>query len=83
MAPFRSFDPVDLDPATCDRIIERAGEDRTPLEAIESQFGPRGGCREKEAIRLMRHPIESSGFWMGRKRVSARTTLEQCYGKAA
>lgn len=52
------------------RIIEMAWEDRTPFEAIETQFG----LPEKETIRLMRREMKASSFRMWRKRVSGRVT---------
>ncbi len=53
-----------------DRIIEMAWEDRTPFEAIETQFG----LSEKEVIALMRKEMKRSSFEMWRKRMAGRTT---------
>lgn len=53
-----------------DRIIEMAWEDRTPFEAIESQFG----LLEKEVIGLMRSQMKASSFKMWRKRTEGRAT---------
>ncbi len=53
-----------------DRIIEMAWEDRTPFEAIESQFG----LPEAEVIRLMRKELSPGGFRRWRARVSGRGT---------
>ena len=53
-----------------DRIIEMAWEDRTPFEAIESQFG----LSEPQVIALMRQQIKASSFKIWRKRVSGRKT---------
>ena len=53
-----------------DRIIEMAWEDRTPFEAIETQFG----LQEKHVITLMRRYMTTSSFKMWRKRVNARST---------
>jgi len=50
-----------------DRIIEMAWEDRTPFEAIESQFG----LSESEVIKLMRNQLKRSSFVMWRKRVNS------------
>ena len=50
-----------------DRIIEMAWEDRTPFEAIESQFG----LSENEVIKLMRNQLKRSSFVMWRKRVNS------------
>ncbi|MCG9891839.1 MAG: TIGR03643 family protein [Thermosynechococcaceae cyanobacterium MS004] len=65
----------ELDPETCDRVIEMAWEDRTPFEAIEVQFN----LSEKEVIALMRREMKHSSFKMWRARVSGRSTkhLEQ------
>ncbi|WP_291726134.1 TIGR03643 family protein [Bernardetia sp.] len=53
-----------------DRIIEMAWEDRTPFDAILSQFG----ITEKETITLMRREMKPSSFQMWRKRVQGRKT---------
>jgi len=53
-----------------DRIIEMAWEDRTPFEAIESQFG----LSEKAVIVLMRREMKASSFNMWRKRTQGRST---------
>ncbi|SIN69400.1 TIGR03643 family protein [Algoriphagus halophilus] len=50
-----------------DRIIEMAWEDRTPFEAIESQFG----LSESQVIKLMRRELKESSFKMWRKRVNS------------
>lgn len=50
-----------------DRIIEMAWEDRTPFEAIETQFG----VSEAEVIKLMRKELKDSSFKMWRKRVNS------------
>ncbi|SMP08081.1 TIGR03643 family protein [Algoriphagus winogradskyi] len=50
-----------------DRVIEMAWEDRTPFEAIETQFG----IREAEVIKLMRRELKESSFKMWRKRVNS------------
>ncbi|TVR84741.1 MAG: TIGR03643 family protein [Saprospirales bacterium] len=55
---------------TTDRIIEMAWEDRTPFEAIESQFG----LSEKEVITLMRKSLKRASFCRWRKRVAGRKT---------
>jgi uncharacterized protein (TIGR03643 family) len=60
----------DLDPETIDSIIEMAWEDRTPMEAIETQFG----LQEKQVIALMRQQMKESSFQMWRKRVTNRKT---------
>jgi len=50
-----------------DRVIEMAWEDRTPFEAIESQFG----LSESQVIKLMRRELKESSFKMWRKRVNS------------
>ncbi len=59
-----------LSPKTIDRIIEMAWEDRTPFEAIETQYG----LKEKDVISIMRRQMKASSFRMWRKRVSGRKT---------
>ena len=53
--------------AEIDRVIEMAWEDRTPFEAIESQFG----LPEQEVIKLMRSELKRSSFNRWRKRVNS------------
>ena len=60
-----------------DRIIEMAWEDRTPFEAIETQFG----LPEKEVIALMRAQMKRSSFEMWRKRMNGRSTKHQALRK--
>ncbi|MGR5092638.1 TIGR03643 family protein [Vibrio maritimus] len=52
------------------RIIEMAWEDRTPFEAIQSQFG----LSESEVIRFMRVRLKRGSFKLWRERVSGRAT---------
>ncbi len=63
---------------TTDRIIEMAWEDRTPFEAIASQFG----LNEAAVIQLMRRSMKPSSFRMWRKRVSGRSTKHQALRSA-
>jgi uncharacterized protein (TIGR03643 family) len=58
----------ELNSETLDRIVEMAWEDRTPFEAIESQFG----LQEAQVIALMRREMKSSSFKMWRKRMTSR-----------
>ncbi len=60
----------ELSVETIDRIIEMAWEDRTPFEAVETQFG----LSEKEVIAIMRRYMKESSFRMWRKRVTGRNT---------
>ncbi|MBE9037849.1 TIGR03643 family protein [aff. Roholtiella sp. LEGE 12411] len=59
-----------LDSETIDRIIEMAWEDRTPFDAIETQFG----LLEKQVIALMKLEMKESSFRMWRERVNKRKT---------
>lgn len=52
------------------RIIEMAWEDRTPFEAIESQFG----LNESAVIAVMRTQLQQRSFKRWRKRVTGRQT---------
>lgn len=52
------------------RIIEMAWEDRTPFEAIHTQFG----LSEADVIQLMRRSLKTSSFKLWRKRVAGRAT---------
>jgi uncharacterized protein (TIGR03643 family) len=60
----------ELSPEDVDRIIEMAWEDRTPFDAILSQFG----ITEGETIELMRRSMKQSSFKMWRARVQGRST---------
>ena len=59
-----------LSSADISRIIEMAWEDRTPFEAIESQFG----LNEAAVIKLMRAEMQAPSFRMWRTRVHGRAT---------
>ncbi|MEI7586029.1 TIGR03643 family protein [Runella sp.] len=61
---------MNLSDQDIDRILQMAWEDRTPFEAIETQFG----LPEKEVIALMRSQMKRSSFEMWRKRMNGRTT---------
>ena len=50
-----------------DRIIEMAWEDRTPFEAIKTQFK----LSEAQVIALMRKELKKSSFHLWRKRVNS------------
>lgn len=62
-----------LDERDIDRIVAMAWEDRTPFDAIESQFG----LNEGEVIQLMRYEMKPSSWRMWRKRVQGRSTKHQ------
>jgi uncharacterized protein (TIGR03643 family) len=53
-----------------DRIIQMAWEDRTPFEAIESQFG----LKQADVIRFMRTELKSSSFKLWRTRTNGQQT---------
>lgn len=59
-----------LTPDEIDRVIEMAWEDRTPFDAITSQFG----LSEQQTIELMRREMKPSSFRMWRARVQGRAT---------
>ena len=59
-----------LTEADVDRIIEMAWEDRTPFDAIETQFG----LTEQAVIELMRRELKPSSWRMWRARVQGRAT---------
>ena len=61
---------IELTPQDIDRIIEMAWEDRTPFEAILTQFG----LTEAEVIKLMRREMKASSWRMWRARVQGRAT---------
>ncbi|MCS6822204.1 MAG: TIGR03643 family protein [Microscillaceae bacterium] len=54
-----------LTPMEIDRIVEMAWEDRTPFDAIKSQFG----LREQEVIALMRRELKPHSWKLWRERV--------------
>ena len=64
---------VSLSDEQIDRVIEMAWEDRTPFDAILSQFG----LKEQDVISLMRKEMKSSSFKMWRARVQGRNTKHQ------
>jgi uncharacterized protein (TIGR03643 family) len=64
---------IELTAEQTDRIIEMAWEDRTPFEAIFTQFG----LRESEVVRLMRREMKPSSWRMWRSRVQGRATKHQ------
>ena len=59
-----------LEPETLSRIIEMAWEDRTPFEAIQTQFD----LNEGAVIILMRRHLSRPAFNRWRKRVRGRKT---------
>lgn len=59
-----------LDQEAISRVIEMAWEDRTPFEAIETNYG----LAEKAVIKLMRTHLKPRSFKVWRERVSGRKT---------
>lgn len=59
-----------LTPASIDRIIEMAWEDRTPFEAIRVQFG----LKEDEVRSLMKRQLRFKSYILWRKRVEKCNT---------
>ena len=59
-----------FNPEEIDRIIEMCWEDRTPFDAIKTQFG----LNPNEAIEFMRANSKLSSFKMWRKRMDNRKT---------
>jgi uncharacterized protein (TIGR03643 family) len=55
-----------------DRIIEMAWEDRTPFEAIKSQFY----INESDVIAIMRKELKRSSFNLWRKRVNDKVSMK-------
>ena len=53
-----------------DRIIQMSWEDRTPFDAIKTQFE----ISEKEIISIMRNNLKEKSFLNWRKRVDNRKT---------
>ena len=61
---------TDLSEGEVSRIIEMAWEDRTPFEAIETQFQ----VSEDSVIKIMRGNITPRSFKRWRERVTGRKT---------
>ena len=59
-----------LDAADVSRVIEMAWEDRTPFDAIKTQFG----LDEAAVIALMRQQLKPGSFRLWRERVHGRKT---------
>ena len=53
-----------------DRVVGMAWEDRTPFEAIKTQFG----LEEAEVIKLMKHEMRERNWKKWRARVQGRKT---------
>jgi len=61
---------VKLSDADISRIIEMAWEDRTPFDAIKSQFN----LSNDEVVKIMRNNLKEKSFNLWRKRVRGRKT---------
>jgi len=72
--PTRTLDAADLS-----RVIEMAWEDRTPFEAIETQFA----LDEAAVIALMRQQLKRGSFRLWRDRVQGRKTKHAALRPAA
>ena len=59
-----------LSKADISRIIEMAWEDRTPFDAIKSQFN----LTHDEVVKIMRNNLKEKSFNTWRKRVRGRKT---------
>ena len=59
-----------LSEADISRIIEMAWEDRTPFDAIESQFN----LTHDQVVKIMRDNLKRNSFNLWRKRVRGRKT---------
>ena len=59
-----------LSDADISRIIEMAWEDRTPFDAIKSQFN----LSNNEVVKIMRNNLKEKSFNLWRKRVRGRKT---------
>ena len=62
-----------LDAADISRVIEMAWEDRTPFEAIKTQFA----LDEAAVIALMRQQLKRGSFRLWRDRVQGRKTKHE------
>jgi uncharacterized protein (TIGR03643 family) len=61
---------LSLTPEEIDRVIQMAWEDRTPFDAIQTQFG----LKEEEVIRLMKREMRLNNWKKWRARVQGRKT---------
>lgn len=59
-----------LSDADISRVIEMAWEDRTPFDAIKSQFN----LTNDEVVKIMRNNLKEKSFNLWRKRVRGRKT---------
>jgi uncharacterized protein (TIGR03643 family) len=66
----KSVETANLSDGDVSRIVEMAWEDRTPFEAIQTQFG----LNESAVIELMRAHMKASSFKLWRERMKGRAT---------
>ena len=66
----KTLAPTTLSDGDISRIVEMAWEDRTPFEAIQTQFG----LNESAVIELMRAHMKASSFKLWRERMKGRVT---------
>lgn len=64
---------ISLNLVDISRVVEMAWEDRTPFEAIRSNYG----LHEADVIKIMRSQLKPRTFCLWRKRVSGRSTKHQ------
>ncbi len=69
-ADMKTVTAKNLSDGDISRIVEMAWEDRTPFEAIQTQFG----LSESAVIELMRAHMKASSFKMWRERMKGRAT---------
>jgi uncharacterized protein (TIGR03643 family) len=72
--PIRTLDAADIS-----RVIEMAWEDRTPFEAIKTQFA----LDEAAVIALMRQQLKRGSFRLWRDRVQGRKTKHEALRPAS
>lgn len=70
MANLTIIEKYNLTPIDVDRIIQMAWEDRTPFDAIKTQFG----LVEAEVIELMKLEMRLQNWKKWRARVQGRST---------
>lgn len=62
-----------LSEADISRVVEMAWEDRTPFEAIQTQFG----LNQDGVIKLMRKTLKLGSFKLWRERTHGQTTKHE------
>ena len=72
-----NFTPSTLSEEDVDRVIRMAWEDRTPFDAIQSQFG----LSESQTIEVMQRNLKPARFKAWRKRVHTNGNLKDQSGR--